>query len=196
MNTSEATQTLLDDLNEPSESCSSDSSVSDAPPELNSDATEDDYDENEMSATNAECYTCNSSINICYFLCTIFFSLLYQKDSKCKSIKWETVSTGFRRTRAINITRHKSGVTEYAQFRVHRPIDSFGLIIDDTMLENIVNFTNLKLEIREIRLIDLAELKCFLGLVILAGTMNSNHENIDWMWKEGFVCEIFRQFLL
>ena len=32
--------------------------------------------------------------------------------------------------------------------------------------------------------ITIETLKKFIALVILAGTMNSNMENIDWMWHE------------
>ena len=59
------------------------------------------------------------------------------------------------------------------------------------MIQNTTRFTNLKLEEKKLSLITENDMRKFLGLVILAGTMNSNMENASWMWHPEYGRSIF-----
>lgn len=84
---------------------------------------------------------------------------------------------------------HKPGPKGHAKNAVSHK-DSFECIFDDEIVEKIVSYTNIYIEKikqnfsreRDSKLTNICEMKSFIGILILAGTMKSSRRNILRMW--------------
>ena len=95
------------------------------------------------------------------------------------------------RPQARNIIKHIPGSTPFAKRNIFCPLDAFYMIFDEILFEKILVHTNEMLKDRGEPQITIIDLKKFVGLVILAGSMNSNMESIKWMWNENYGRKIF-----
>lgn len=103
------------------------------------------------------------------------------------------------RTRRHNIVTQLPGVKGEAKNK-KTPIEIWSLFITDTMLQNIVLYTNKYIvaknyseTYRTARTTDIDELKAFLGLLYLGGVMKSNFQNAaDLFRSDGMGLEMFR----
>lgn len=104
------------------------------------------------------------------------------------------------RTRSHNIILHLPGVKRCAK-DAKSIVDCWSLFFPDTVIEEIVNCTNIylaKIRIkyqREKDVLDtnIIEIKALFGLLYLAGYLRSNHLNLKDLWSnDGFAPEYFR----
>lgn len=118
-----------------------------------------------------------------YFTCDLIYIFsLFITVSKSKDIVWSNVARPISRTLQRNIIKHQSGPTRFAKSNIFDPLSSFLQIFTNEMIEDISKYTNMKLLEAKESPITVNDMKKFIGLIVLAGTMNSNMESIDWMW--------------
>ncbi|XP_008178393.1 piggyBac transposable element-derived protein 4-like [Acyrthosiphon pisum] len=104
------------------------------------------------------------------------------------------------RTRSHNIIRQRPGVKKNAQ-NAKTIEDAWTLFFPDNMLEQIVKYTNKRLDKfrssyareRDVLPTNLIEIKSVIGLLYLAGVKKSAHINLDEFWHtDGTGIELFR----
>lgn len=104
------------------------------------------------------------------------------------------------RTPACNIVLHLPGSRGEAK-NVTNPSCCISLLIDDSMLEKIVSYTNIFIKKitpnfcreRDAKETNLIELKALIGLLYLSGLHKSSHVNVRDLWAtDGSGIEIFR----
>lgn len=115
--------------------------------------------------------------------------------------KWKATCPSKRvRTRAENIITHLPGVRPFAK-NAKSAVDCFLLFINDRMISDIVNYTNIK--IRETSAdwqsssnynqTSEVEIKALFGLLYLAGVFRNNHRLLQDLWNtDGTGMEVFR----
>lgn len=94
------------------------------------------------------------------------------------------------RTRQQNIVTHLPGVRPAGK-NSKTPKECFLLFLDDSIIEKIVTYTNIKVEKdseknkndRSTYKTNIAEIKAFIGLLILSGLVKSGHQNLDDLWN-------------
>lgn len=121
--------------------------------------------------------------------------------------KWsvEPFHTRNTRTQRHNIMVQLPGLKQRARALGTKPepLETWGLMIDDDILNIIIHFTNLKLQkaknlqknpnTTEMRNVDLIEMKAFIGLLFYSAIFKSNHEDTRAMWAtDGTGRDIFR----
>ncbi|XP_046391494.1 piggyBac transposable element-derived protein 4-like [Ischnura elegans] len=80
------------------------------------------------------------------------------------------------------------------------PIDAFSLFVDDSLVEDIVKFTNMEAErvnsSKKLKIAwkpcDCIEIRAFFGLLLTAGYLRSNHTSYDVLWSQLYGPPIFR----
>lgn len=104
------------------------------------------------------------------------------------------------RTRKQNIIKILPGV-KAAVRDMKSPIDIWTFFFDENMLENIVSYTNIKIQSlsenfsrdRDAKPTNIPEIKALFGLLYLAGVRRANHLNTQDLWKvDGTGIEAFR----
>lgn len=107
------------------------------------------------------------------------------------------------RTRAENIITNPQGVKGAAK-NVQTEYECWNLFITDTMLNDILMYTNNQINTKRISCrvgkeqyhmkdVTIEELKSFLGLVYIAGLNRSNRQNLSDLWRtDGTGIDIFR----
>lgn len=135
----------------------------------------------------------------------------YGKKDK---MKWSKTAPKKGKTTSNNLIKFLSGVKGLA--RVHpptTPLESWRLFFDDSMIENIVQFTNQRIDIVAakysqckrkknarrsffptfIKNTDKLEIEAFIGLLYLQGVFKSGHEDLRSLWAtDGTGRDIFR----
>lgn len=128
---------------------------------------------------------------------------------KDKKTKWNThmTDTNLRgRIRRHNIIRaERSGVRlpcpRGEATNVKTPIDAWTLFFPDNLIDKIVEYTNIWIDLnkaeyvreRDAKPTDKIEIKALLGLLYLAGLLKSSHTNLEDLWSsDGFGIEYFR----
>jgi hypothetical protein len=105
------------------------------------------------------------------------------------------------RTRQENIVINRPGVKGEEALNCKTPIDCFNLFITESMLHDIVLFTNIYIRAhkenfsreRDAKETNIAELKALIGLLLMAGLKKMNHVNVQEMWgNDGTSPDIFR----
>lgn len=121
---------------------------------------------------------------------------------KDKTTRWMKVPrANKRRTEPHNIVTRLPGVIHEAR-SAKLPIECWSHMFSDEMLQRIVTFTNqyIHLEVRDrfdrqrdANDMDMTELKAFIGLLYLAGTLHANKMMLEDLWgTDGHGVEIFR----
>ncbi|XP_023239424.1 uncharacterized protein LOC111638032 [Centruroides sculpturatus] len=105
------------------------------------------------------------------------------------------------RTRRHNIVSHLPGCRREAR-DAKTPLDAWQCFFPDSILQKIVDYTNVYIEIirytrysreRDAKPTDLVEIKAFLGLLYLSGVLKSSHIHTDELWNDdGTGVSIFR----
>lgn len=120
--------------------------------------------------------------------------------------KWAKSPPTSSRTRAHNIVSHLPGVTGEARVnKPTEPVDAWLLMIDETMIDQVVQYTNIKItnmlkdygenamKCQFTSYVDKTEMKALLGLLILSGVFKSNHEDVELLFAtDGTGRDIFR----
>lgn len=182
MNAEEATKALLDELAPlEAENQSSASDLSDVSTgyEATSSSESDPDMAEEVENSNV---LCNSNV--------LWFFKFYPV-SKSGEVRWKKGLMYSTRPHACNILKHTPGPTPFSRNKISTPLDAFNLIFDQEIFRTILYHTNDMLDMKKEPCISMNDLKKFIGLVILAGTMNSNMECIKWMWHEKYGRKIF-----
>lgn len=121
---------------------------------------------------------------------------------KDKTTKWMKVPRQKkRRTEPHNIITRLPGVIHEAR-QAKLPIECWSNMFSDEMLQKIVEYTNqyIRLEVRDrydrerdANDTDLIEIKAFIGVLYLAGTLHANRMMLEDLWgTDGHGVEIFR----
>jgi len=118
--------------------------------------------------------------------------------------KWSKVAPGSTRTRSHNIIVRLPGTKNEAKNVGSSDIlSSWKLFVTEDMLEMILINTNIKIsELKQkygaplpsfVKLLDMTELRAFIGLLYLSGVMKSNHENVQGLFaNDGTGRDVFR----
>lgn len=108
---------------------------------------------------------------------------------KDKITKWYCEPTPKTRTQAHNLVRHLPGVIGEAK-NAKTPLECWSYFFDDDILQRVVTYTNEYITSikenyqreRDTKLIDIIELKAFIGLLYLAGVYKSNRQSLEELW--------------
>lgn len=103
------------------------------------------------------------------------------------------------RTRRENIVTHLPG-TKGAAKQVNTPLKAWQCFFSDEVLQKIVDYTNIYIDIknnytrdRDAKNTNLEELKALIGLLYYAGVLKSSHLHTDELWNDdGTGVQIFR----
>ncbi|XP_023228246.1 uncharacterized protein LOC111628649 [Centruroides sculpturatus] len=115
--------------------------------------------------------------------------------------KWKKIKQ-FKsvRTRSHSIVTHLPGCRSEAR-NANTPLDAWQCFFPDAILQKIVDYTNINVEIikskytreRDAKPTDLVEIKALLGLLYLSGVLKSSHIHTDELWNnDGTGVSIFR----
>ncbi|GBP81135.1 PiggyBac transposable element-derived protein 4 [Eumeta japonica] len=105
------------------------------------------------------------------------------------------------RTRQENIVINKPGVKGEEALNCKSPLECYHLFITESMLGDIVLFTNMYIRAhkqnfsreRDAKETNIIEVKALIGLLLMAGLKKMNHLNIQEMWgNDGTAPDIFR----
>lgn len=103
------------------------------------------------------------------------------------------------RTRSVNLVSVLPGPIRAAR-RAKTPLECFELMLDNTIFDKIVTYTNTYIDMvsanfvreRDGRRTDRTEMRSFVGLLLLAGMLRSGHQNLTDLWaRDGFGIEAF-----
>ena len=83
---------------------------------------------------------------------------------------------------------------------LEEPVDAFNLLVDDSIVDNIVTYTNKEAQtVHEVnhyetpwKECDAVEIRALIGLLITAGHLKSNHQNCEVLWNETYGPPLFR----
>jgi hypothetical protein len=120
--------------------------------------------------------------------------------SKDKLVRWKkTCEQRNIRTRSVNLVTALPGPTDNAKC-AKTPLECFEIFVTDEIVDIITKNTNVFINAisgnfkreRACRLTDTTEMKAFLGLLILAGSFRSGHQNLEELFsQDGLGMEIF-----
>ncbi|KAJ8932287.1 hypothetical protein NQ314_014779, partial [Rhamnusium bicolor] len=125
-----------------------------------------------------------------------------ERIGKDKTTKWRKVPRSRkRRAEPHNLITRLPGVIHEAR-RAKLPVECWSHIYSDEILQTIVKYTNQYIHLkvrhrfdrqRDENDLDLTELKAFLGLLYLAGTLHANRMMLEDLWgTDGHGVEIFQ----
>ena len=120
---------------------------------------------------------------------------------KDKTTKWRKMQPKKCRTQPQNIITRLPGVIREAR-QAKLPIECWANFFSNEMLQKIVQYTNqyIRLEVRDrfererdANDTDIIEIRAFIGLLYLAGTLHANRIMLEDLWgTDGYGIEIFR----
>lgn len=127
-------------------------------------------------------------------------SCYYSKNNFKWRIEPENIRT---KTKKHNIVTQLPGIRGSYRAIDANPEDLWNLLVDDTILCEVLRWTNVKIERErnkyanktrsELRNLDMIELKAFVGLLLFSAVFKSNHEDINTLFAtDGTGRDIFR----
>ncbi|CAG5014263.1 unnamed protein product [Parnassius apollo] len=117
-------------------------------------------------------------------------SLRDQYYTSKNGTKWRKTPYPVTRTRTCNILTERAGPKDAAK-NAKSELECFGLYFDQSIIEILVNSTNIYIEHvkskfyrdRDAKLTDILEIKAFLGMLFVMGVHKSGRRNLEDFWN-------------